>query len=353
MEETILNEREINEVHHKCPGCGSSLMYDIASGNLKCQHCGTTRAMQEDNQVQRRTMCAQVLNTHKQWTDGAVFRCSNCGANNVVSKRDISKSCAFCGSNAIVQSQELPGIQPDSVIPFQITQETASQRFNQWRKKRWFVPGEFKKADLRKSMSPMYTPCWSFSAQTQSMYNGTLGRTVSTRNGTRTQWFRVSGGIMQNYTDYFVQSGERINTKNFNNLKPFNLQLVRVYRTEFLSGIVAEHYSRDLEICFQDFAAFVRRDKQQKIMRRHNATSVSQLTINTNYHNRKFNYVLLPVYIAHYYYKNKLYNFYVNGATGKIVGKYPKSAIKITLLVVGLAALVIGVGIAAYFGGLI
>jgi hypothetical protein len=172
-------------------------------------------------------------------------------------------------------------------------------------------------------------------------------RTVNGRTTTTTtiRYFRVSGDIQQSYRDFFVQSGDRIQSSTFNKLQPFNLQLVKAYRQEFLAGIVAEHYSRAIDTCFNDFANFVQRDLRWRIMRRHGADVVQSLNINTNYSDRAFNYVLLPIYIANYTWKGKLYNFYVNGASGKIVGKYPLSKIKVTFAVLGLIALIAVAGI--------
>ena len=57
--------------------------------------------------------------------------------------------------------------------------------------------------------------------------------------------------------------------------------------------------------------------------------------------NRSFKYVLLPLYIGHTEYRKKLYNFFVNGETGKPTGKVPKSVFKVT------TAVIIGLGILA------
>jgi len=332
QEEPIV-EQNVTIEQTKCPACGANMAFDIETGGLKCGHCHTKTDFNDNEKVQRRAITTDVLNQHQPWKEGKIFNCANCGAKEVLTAKEIARSCAFCGSSQISASNELPGIQPDSVIPFTITEESGRERFRKWIRSRWFAPRKFKREDVREHMQAMYTPCWSFTAMTENSYQGTLGRTVTISNGKQTRttirWFRVAGRVNQPYTDHFIQSGERITTKNFNRLKPYNLQTVRVYRQEFLSGIIAEHYSRTLEACFGDFSTFVKQDIRRLIIRRYRADHVSVLNIQTNFHDRKFNYVLLPLYISNYTYKQKLYNFYLNGATGKIVGKYPKSAGKI------------------------
>ena len=345
--EDFLNEREVEAQSKRCSGCGGSMVFDIETGNLKCERCGAMMEVDDGGAVQRRAMTQEIMKSHENWQDGAVSRCDGCGAKGVVDRKSLSKHCAFCGSARIVALNELAGIKPDSVIPFQITSETARERFTKWLKGKFFAPGAIKRLRTDEQFNAVYSSSWAFSANTYSRYAGTLGRretrtrSVGGRTTTTTtiRYFRVSGDIAQNYRDFFVQSGDRIKSDTFNKLQPFNLSFVKAYRQEFLAGIVAEHYSRTIDICFKDFTDFIQRDLRHRILKRHHAHVVQSLTLNTNYTDKAFNYVLLPIYIANYTWKGKLYNFYVNGATGKIVGKYPLSKWKIFLVVLGAVAL--------------
>ena len=356
--EEFIDEREVKTAANKCPNCGAELKYDIETGNLKCGHCGHTVEVDDGGAVQRRALTDEITKNHEQWKDGAVFRCENCGAKGVLDKTSLSKNCAFCGSSHIVSTQELAGIKPDSVIPFQVTKESAREKFFKWIKSKFFAPGKLKRMDKDEQFNAIYSSSWSFSANTNTRYSGTLGRretrtrtvTVNGRPQTQTQttirYFRVSGDIQQNYRDFFVQSGDQIKAKTFDKLKPFNLSFLKVYRQEYLAGIIAEHYTRNIDICFNDFANFIRRDLRSRIMRKHNADVVQSLNLNTTYSDKAFNYVLLPVYIANYSWRAKLYNFFVNGTNGKVVGKYPKSGWKIFFTVLGIG-IVIGAAAAA------
>ena len=356
-DQQIQEEQRTQAQQNKCTGCGAGMKYDIATGGLKCNHCGSMREFEDTDRVQRRALTNDLLNKHEKWTEARVLRCANCGATEVMNNNELSVKCAFCGSAKISPIEDLPGIKPDSVIPFQLTAQTAQDRFRKWIKGKFFAPGGFKRSDVRENINKIYTPCWSFSSRTENWYNGTLGRTVTvqTRNGTSTRinWFRVKGVINKHYTDVFFQSGSRISSVNFNRLKPFDLKQVRVYKQEYLSGIIAEHYTRTLEQCLNEFSQFIKADIRRDIMRRYRADTVSALNVNTNFHDRHFNYVLLPVYVSNYTYKGKLFNFYVNGATGKIAGRYPKSGLKIFGLVMLGVAIVVGAGLGLWLGGVI
>jgi DNA-directed RNA polymerase subunit RPC12/RpoP len=342
MEEEIQEEKET--LVNKCPNCGAVMEFDIESGNLKCGHCGTVKEINNEEKVARRDISDDIIKEHDKWSENAVYRCNGCGAKQTLDKKDITRICPFCGSTNIVSLEELAGIKPDSVIPFQITKESAVNRFKKWIKSKWLAPKLFKSADLRERLNGIYMSSWSFGATAENTYNGTLGKHVTHthRNSrgqiyttTETRWFRVSGFISETYTDYLVQSGERISSAMFKKIQPFNLNLLKVYRQEYLSGIIAEHYSRKMDICFNEFANYIRADIIRKIIRRHNADCAGSLDIKTEYKNRKFNYVLLPIYVANYQYNKKTYNFFVNGASGEVVGKYPKSKWKVAFIVIG------------------
>jgi hypothetical protein len=52
----------------------------------------------------------------------------------------------------------------------------------------------------------------------------------------------------------------------------------------------------------------------------------------------------LPLWISAYKYKDKTYRFLINGQTGRVSGEYPKSPLKIAMVVLG----VIIIAAAAY-----
>ena len=65
----------------------------------------------------------------------------------------------------------------------------------------------------------------------------------------------------------------------------------------------------------------------------------------------KYKYVLVPVYVGHYKYKNKLYNFYINGENGRITGKTPVSKLKVFWTVMLVLAIIAGIVALSYFFG--
>ena len=69
-------------------------------------------------------------------------------------------------------------------------------------------------------------------------------------------------------------------------------------------------------------------------------------TINTTYNHITFKHILLPIWISAYRYNDKVYRILINGRTGAVKGERPYSWVKITLLVLAIAAAVAAVVVA-------
>jgi len=65
------------------------------------------------------------------------------------------------------------------------------------------------------------------------------------------------------------------------------------------------------------------------------------LDVRANYSGQTFKHILAPVWLLSYSYSAKTFQAVMNGVTGAIQGEYPKSWIKITLLVVAILIAVI------------
>lgn len=61
----------------------------------------------------------------------------------------------------------------------------------------------------------------------------------------------------------------------------------------------------------------------------------------TDYGDILFKHIILPVWISSYTYKEKIYNVYINGQNGRVVGEYPKDPIKVAITVILILAVVL------------
>ena len=124
------------------------------------------------------------------------------------------------------------------------------------------------------------------------------------------------------------------------NIEPFPTTKELVpYNAGFLSGWVVERYQIDLVA-----AAKTSRDQMDRKMYALCAAQVPgdthrDLQVEDDYSGQTFKHILVPIWLLTYDYSTTNYQVVINGYTGVISGKYPKSWVKILFAVLaGLAA---------------
>ena len=107
MSDEVLEEQQRAATETaKCDSCGADLVYDPATGTLKCPYCGTEKEIlgKLSDEIALDRLFSQRANS---WaTETKAFRCVNCGAETIISKKEISKCCAYCGASNIIESEE-------------------------------------------------------------------------------------------------------------------------------------------------------------------------------------------------------------------------------------------------------
>lgn len=327
-----------------CAGCGGVMQYDISAGELKCPYCGLKAEIPDDGRVIREhdfNLEADQGET-TQWNQEAhVLKCDNCGAEVVVEKNVTSVTCAYCGSSHVLESKQMAGIKPEAILPFKVDKGQASQIFHTWVKKRWFAPNALKNLYQQDKMNAIYTPYWTYDADASASYTGEGGEvyyvTVKDSEGNthrerRVRWYFVSGHVGRFFDDVLVSAKsddkkwiEKVGYYNTGELKPFS--------SIYLSGFQAEKYEISPKQGFVTAQNIMYRqlesDARQQILMRYD--EARNIRLRASYSNVKFKHTLMPVWTSGYMYKDKLYNFVINGQNGKISGNRPYSPVKITI----------------------
>lgn len=357
IEEPIEDKEEKTTEVKKCPSCGANLIWSPEDSCLLCEHCGTKVEIDLDKYGEELDFSRMFHNNNSWSLETHVFRCNNCGAKEVLSKKEISVTCPFCGTTNVVETDELSGLKPNAVIPFAIDKENACKRVMEWAKKKFFANKKFKDNVYPDAIKGNYSPAFTFDSKTSSSYQGVLGeyyyvqvkRNGKTYSERKTRYKRISGNYYDFYNDILVQASNQIDQKTIEKLQPFDVHKSNQYSEEFLHGFTANQYSKTGEQCWSEARADIESDLKRKILAQYKYDFVQSFNCDTYCSDIKFRYLLLPIYIGHCKWKNKLYNFYVNGYNGKVVGKTPLSPLRIGLVTFITAALIVGVSMLLYY----
>ncbi|MDR2822106.1 MAG: hypothetical protein LBV58_00960 [Acholeplasmatales bacterium] len=346
MSEDIYNAASKGTNIEKCASCGSNLSFDPERQCLYCEACGST--VQIDFKKTDEQSFDDLFKIKNDWSNETlVFQCQNCGGKQVLSKKEVSKNCIFCGTPNVVQTEEISGYKPNAVVPFKISKEKAGSLAVKWGGSRFFAPSRFKKSlSNTDELNGVFSPAFTFDSNTFSTYYGTLGKyyyVTKVVNGKSVQerkirYFKISGSYSKFFDDVLIQASVSLKANVIDKIQPFNTNAASVFKQDYLFGFASTQYDKDGKSCWKDAQDKMEKDIRSSILKRYDYDVISSFTCNVMHSNVTFKYLLLPLWIGHFIYKEKIFNFFLNGENGKITGKTPVSFWKVLSVVLGIAA---------------
>lgn len=341
-----------------CTSCGAKLAYAPGTRELRCEFCGASNAIaEEDARVEELDIDAYLreLEGHAETFEAETVKCAKCGAEQDLPEHHFASHCSFCASPIVSKGYASRRIKPRGVVPFQVDRQKALDAFRRWVAGLWLAPKELKRyAQTDAALTGVYLPFWTYDCRTDSHYVGergevyytnedytttdSSGKTVTrTRRVEHVNWSPASGRVRHFHDDVLVLATNTLPQSLRGAAQGWKLDGIVAYKPEFVSGYRAEAYQVGLREGFAlakhqidvTVDTLVRRDiggDRQRVQR-----------VNTGYSDTSFKHVLLPVWICAYRFRDKTFRFLVNGQTGEVAGESPLSWFKVTWLVVAVA----------------
>ena len=353
QEERYYSERTEAETDKKCPNCGATVVFDPALGKMHCDYCGYSCELPkpEDGHEICEMNFDLALNTESyNWGEQKKeVQCKQCGAVTVYDALETAAVCPFCGSTSVMPAANKNTIAPGAVCPFAITKDQAGERFTKWLKGKLFAPKKAKKSARPDAFQGVYLPYWTYDAQTTSNFTGRAGydRRVKDRDGnvrTETDWRHVSGIYQEFFDDVTIMASKRQADSGVRACEPFDFSKLVPYSPQVVAGFVAERYSVGLKEGWESAQKTIQSKLNSSIStyirRRWNADRSDSVRFSTLYCNITYKYLLVPTWISSFKYKDKVYQFAVNGQTGKVGGKAPVSALRVIIFIAIIIAII-------------
>jgi hypothetical protein len=343
-----------------CAACGAQAEWNPARQKLVCPFCGTEAPYEVDaagaiQEIDLVRTLREMPDELRGWnTATKSVQCRSCKAVTVFDATRVGQRCDFCGSPALVDYDEVKApIRPQSLLPFKITETHVRESIRRWYASKWLAPGSLESRALVDTVNGVYVPYWTFDAQvrcpwdaeaghyyyTTETYRDNQGRT-QTRQVRHVRWEPASGIVQQFFDDEPVPGTTGVDPDLLRKVEPFPTNDLVPYDTAYLSGFVVEHY----QVVLVDAAERSRQQMQQKLEQLCGAQvpgdTYRNLRIHPEYSGQTFKHILVPIWLLAYTYGSTKYQVVVNGYTGLIAGRYPKSPWKILFLVL-LAILVL------------
>jgi len=349
-------ESKTESLNIKCPNCGSPhVAFSAEHQALHCDYCEYSKHLPKGNdEIVERPLSASYhvedspTGLH---VNAKEIHCESCGSDTMISREQVNLSCPFCGSNHVnEQAMSQRVIEPSGVLPFSVPEEEAKSKFEKWIGSGWFSPSNLSKKAQIDSIKGVYLPFWTFDAFTESRWRAEAGYyyfvqkkvrgpngQIQTKTVRKVRWEPASGYFDHFFDDTLICASHGVKQKLVDQVLPYHLSQVVNFDNRYLLGWDTELYQKNLregyEVADEKMDDFIRSACASQIP----GDTYRGLRVRTEKHRHTFKHLLLPLWIAGYTYKGKVFQFIVNGQSGKITGKKPVSWVKITLLVVLIA----------------
>jgi DNA-directed RNA polymerase subunit RPC12/RpoP len=346
-----------------CAKCGAKLDFDPSSRALQCPYCGYTQIIEPSSQaVEEHDLEAQL----RQGDGGGVLagrssqvRCAACNAIVLLEDKVATDKCPYCSShleNKPEAAEEM--IMPEGVIPFAIAHRDAIGSYERWLAGLWFAPSALRQFATLGQLAGIYVPYWTFDSMTYTHYTGqrgedytdtesytetdAQGQTVTrTRNVNKTRWYAVSGEVRHFFDDVCICASQGVPEEYAPMPRPSDLKKLVGFRDEYLSGFKTERYTVGPKEGFEQ-AKVIMDSKIRELCTRDIGGDHQRLeTVRTQHVGVTFKHILLPLWLASYRYREKIFRVLVNGQTGEVRGDRPYSSLKIGILIALICAILL------------
>ncbi len=323
---------------YKCPCCGAPLMFSGEA--LHCDSCDNTFPVETIEQMSEGMEQAGGQSGYdwenyqpRSYEDTgeinlANYSCQSCGAEITGDDTLGSTVCPYCGQGTIIKGQFEGTLRPDYIIPFKVDKKAAMAAFEADFKNAPFLPDEFKNKKKIEEMAGVYVPFWMFDCDCDAAITYNAERIThwsdANYNYTKTDYFKLfrSGSI--GFANIPVDGSKKADDSYMEAVEPYDYSEAVDFNGAYLSGYLADKYDVSLE----DSIERANERVKNSTISAFNDTTGTYMAVypehtRVNFSNGKVRYSLLPVWMLNIKYLDKVYQFAINGQTGKVVGQYP------------------------------
>ena len=342
----------MESVEYKCPNCSADLKFNPATQKLDCEYCLSSFTVDEI-----KNLCA---NTENSIPEEAVqmkedfenhthlYRCKSCGAEIMADDQQTATFCYYCHNPVILAGKMGGDFKPDKIIGFKLTKENAIGNFKKWIGKRWFVPKDFKSEQQLEKLTGLYVPFWVADCNVNADYRA-VGKqirswTSGSYNYVETKEYRIIRQCNMTTKGIPADGETKIEDLLMEAIEPYDYNELKDFSMSYLSGFYADKYDVDKAQVFPRIRVRANQACQSYIKSTINGyTSVSPSVEQYNIMNTNWSYMMLPVWFMTYNYKGKMYEFAINGQTGKLAGTPPlsKGRLALACAALGLAVTIV------------
>jgi hypothetical protein len=222
-------------------------------------------------------------------------------------------------------------LRPRFLIPFDVTTDQCRRQVSDWLGSSWMVPHGLQRLGRSAEFVPIYIPFWTFDARTRADWRAEVAHTQRytvrvngrTETRTRTVWRWESGNVSHFFDDLLLPGSSKLSAVLLGQIDRYDLNKLVSYDPSFLAGLQAQAYDLPLDATWERARQQMRANTKQSCKRQASSSRMRNFSMNLDFSEESWRYILLPLYLAVYHYNQEPYQIMVNGQTGQIAGQRP------------------------------
>lgn len=328
---------------YKCPCCGGSLAFNSNRQKLHCASCNSEYDMKNFRKYIDVVESTKQTEDRYEWDkndtlelemvekDGkTVYICPSCGGEIDAKETTAATKCPYCDSPVIMPGKVAGNLRPDMIIPFWLDKEAAKEKYKDFCKGKRLLPRAFQSDQIIQEIKGIYVPYWLFSCNASGRANYRAQRVKHWKDSdyeyTQTDYYMLSREGKVYFEHVPVDGSVEMNDVYMESLEPYEMSKIVPFDEGYLTGYEAMKYDVDKDDCRgraqQRIKSSFEQILEQSVDRQH-YTFVTRENSNIGCTDGKVQYALFPVWKIRVKYKDKIFEFMMNGQTGKMVGELP------------------------------
>ena len=366
---------------YKCPNCDAELKFNPDKQKFCCEFCLSEFTAQQVNDMlsQKREKAddqkknaqqtqnepkpqsaeeARRMKQQKEFEESTrLYSCPSCGAEIVSDMNTAASFCYYCHNPVILKGRVQGIYQPSKVIPFAFGKDKAVEIFNDWAKGKKYLPNDLISTKQIEKMTGLYVPFWVADARTITQFEAVGENVRSWSSGdyeyTQVKEYHVIRDLGVEYRGVPADGSKKIEDSLMEAIEPFNYNDLKDFDMAYLSGFFADKYDVDKEGVQPRILKRMFDSNHSDVINSCSYTTMKRKQFRDNINQLNWNYFLLPVWFMTFHYKGKVWEYAINGQTGKISGELPIDGGKLfrTQFFACLLTVLIIFGIGYLFGG--
>ena len=335
-----------------CSSCNGSMVFDVASQQMLCQHCGNTCDPQEfvvrDKGIVTCKACGATLRTgnapikfcpqcgeRMELDDAgaggddasmARFTCESCGAELEGTEDSMIGLCPYCGGQSMIK-QPSSDYTPEVIVPFQVDKNRCIELYKSYTKKVRFLPAVLRDSEFIQKFTGIYMPFYQYDVHFGRATLTGQKKVVSTPRYDEIEHYQFEATATDDYLRGVTFDGSRyLDDEISERVQPFTRQQQREFSPAYLAGFYADTSTVDAELYNEDAGDVAAQDlvaEATRQMSRERGITVHNNTDGVETSVLEHHSVLYPLWFLTWRNEDRVAYAVINGESGTVVSDLP------------------------------